>query len=153
MSVSLSRATLLLVLFAYIQNNKCCARPHAFEAAAAVVPDEDTSQKSNLTDNKNDDHKSNLTARKDLLGLQTAYSGKPSKTGISNNDNIVKVGARSHKRRSSKRSSMKMISRQAKTGGGGTKVSYRVPHRKRGEQQPGFNLDYSPPKVHPPHHN
>lgn len=32
-------------------------------------------------------------------------------------------------------------------------VSWRVPHKKRGEHQPGFNLDYSPPKTHPPHHN
>ena len=32
-------------------------------------------------------------------------------------------------------------------------VSWRVPHKKRGEKQPGFNLDYSPPKTHPPSHN
>ncbi|OMO78553.1 hypothetical protein CCACVL1_14318 [Corchorus capsularis] len=32
-------------------------------------------------------------------------------------------------------------------------VSWRVPHRKRGEKHPGFNLDYSPPKTHPPSHN
>ncbi|XP_004308468.1 PREDICTED: uncharacterized protein LOC101304720 [Fragaria vesca subsp. vesca] len=33
-------------------------------------------------------------------------------------------------------------------------VSWRVPRKKRGiQKQPGFNLDYSPPKTHPPHHN
>ncbi|KAL3616510.1 hypothetical protein CASFOL_039900 [Castilleja foliolosa] len=32
-------------------------------------------------------------------------------------------------------------------------VSWRVPHKKRGEQEPGFNLDYLPPKTHPPEHN
>ncbi|KAL2234030.1 UNVERIFIED_CONTAM: hypothetical protein Sindi_1135200 [Sesamum indicum] len=32
-------------------------------------------------------------------------------------------------------------------------VSWRVPHKKRGEQEPGFNLDYLPPKTHPPVHN
>ncbi|XWS45896.1 hypothetical protein CRYUN_Cryun14cG0018500 [Craigia yunnanensis] len=32
-------------------------------------------------------------------------------------------------------------------------VSWRVPHRKYGEKHPGFNLDYSPPKTHPPSHN
>lgn len=32
-------------------------------------------------------------------------------------------------------------------------VGWRVPRKKRGEQQPGFNLDYSPPKTHPPVHN
>ncbi|PSS35969.1 Synaptonemal complex protein like [Actinidia chinensis var. chinensis] len=33
-------------------------------------------------------------------------------------------------------------------------VSWRVPHKKSpGEQQPGFNSDYLPPKVHPPVHN
>ncbi|XAR63200.1 hypothetical protein NMG60_11023057 [Bertholletia excelsa] len=32
-------------------------------------------------------------------------------------------------------------------------VSWRVPHKKRGEKQPGFSLDYSPPKTHPPVHN
>ncbi|GLT39566.1 hypothetical protein SLA2020_137500 [Shorea laevis] len=32
-------------------------------------------------------------------------------------------------------------------------VSWRVPHMKRGEKNPGFNLDYAPPKTHPPSHN
>ncbi|KAI3495054.1 hypothetical protein L1887_37181 [Cichorium endivia] len=33
-------------------------------------------------------------------------------------------------------------------------VTFRVPPRnKRVHQQPGFNLDYSPPKTHPPSHN
>lgn len=32
-------------------------------------------------------------------------------------------------------------------------MTWRVPHKKRGEKQPGFNLDYSPPKTHPPSHN
>ncbi|XP_051144324.1 root meristem growth factor 10 [Andrographis paniculata] len=32
-------------------------------------------------------------------------------------------------------------------------VSWQVPHKKRGEQEPGFNLDYLPPKTHPPTHN
>ncbi|MED6172425.1 hypothetical protein PIB30_049958 [Stylosanthes scabra] len=33
-------------------------------------------------------------------------------------------------------------------------VSWRVPHKKPSEKNnPGFNLDYSPPKTHPPSHN
>ncbi|KAL2337562.1 hypothetical protein Fmac_012008 [Flemingia macrophylla] len=34
-------------------------------------------------------------------------------------------------------------------------VSWRVPHNKKKPRQkhPGFDLDYSPPKTHPPHHN
>lgn len=32
-------------------------------------------------------------------------------------------------------------------------VSWRVPHKKRGEEEPGFTLDYLPPKTHPPHNN
>ncbi|XP_011033544.1 PREDICTED: uncharacterized protein LOC105131996 [Populus euphratica] len=32
-------------------------------------------------------------------------------------------------------------------------VSWPVPQKKRGETHPGFNLDYSPPKTHPPSHN
>ncbi|RDX90333.1 hypothetical protein CR513_27821, partial [Mucuna pruriens] len=33
-------------------------------------------------------------------------------------------------------------------------VSWRVPHNEKPSQKhPGFNLDYSPPKTHPPHHN
>lgn len=33
-------------------------------------------------------------------------------------------------------------------------VTFRVPPKnKRVHQQPGFNLDYSPPKTHPPSHN
>ncbi|CAJ2655548.1 unnamed protein product [Trifolium pratense] len=31
--------------------------------------------------------------------------------------------------------------------------SWRVPHKKHSEKHPGFNLDYSPPKTHPPSHN
>ncbi|CAI8583580.1 unnamed protein product [Vicia faba] len=32
--------------------------------------------------------------------------------------------------------------------------SWRVPHKKKhSEKHPGFNLDYSPPKTHPPSHN
>lgn len=30
---------------------------------------------------------------------------------------------------------------------------WRVPHRKRGHKEAGFNLDYLPPKTHPPVHN
>mgnify|MGYP004709725949 CR=1 FL=1 len=32
-------------------------------------------------------------------------------------------------------------------------VSWMLPHRKREEPQPGFNLDYDPPQTHPPVHN
>ncbi|GAV71792.1 hypothetical protein CFOL_v3_15281, partial [Cephalotus follicularis] len=32
-------------------------------------------------------------------------------------------------------------------------VSWRVPHKKRGEEKPDFNLDYASPKTHPPSHN
>ena len=32
-------------------------------------------------------------------------------------------------------------------------VSWRVPRKKPSEKNPGFNLDYSPPKTHPPSHN
>ncbi|KAF2315384.1 hypothetical protein P3X46_014630 [Hevea brasiliensis] len=33
-------------------------------------------------------------------------------------------------------------------------VPWRVPHNKHGaKKHPGFNLDYSPPKTHPPSHN
>lgn len=32
-------------------------------------------------------------------------------------------------------------------------VGWKVPHRKKGEAEPGFNLDYLPPKTHPPVHN
>ncbi len=46
----------------------------------------------------------------------------------------------------------------AKTSGGVqseslASVSWSVPHKKRSEKNPGFNLDYSPPKTHPPSHN
>ncbi|XP_020235897.1 uncharacterized protein LOC109815556 [Cajanus cajan] len=34
-------------------------------------------------------------------------------------------------------------------------VSWHVPHnnKKPRQKHPGFDLDYSPPKTHPPHHN
>jgi hypothetical protein len=35
----------------------------------------------------------------------------------------------------------------------GPVVSWKLPQKKRGEKQPGFNLDYAPPKTHPPSHN
>lgn len=33
------------------------------------------------------------------------------------------------------------------------RVTWKLPQKKRGEKQPGFNLDYAPPKTHPPTHN
>lgn len=32
-------------------------------------------------------------------------------------------------------------------------VRWKVPHKKKGEPEPRFNLDYLPPKTHPPSHN
>ncbi|OIV89515.1 hypothetical protein TanjilG_20326 [Lupinus angustifolius] len=32
-------------------------------------------------------------------------------------------------------------------------VSWRMPHKKPSDKNPGFNLDYAPPKTHPPSHN
>ncbi|XP_073158884.1 uncharacterized protein [Henckelia pumila] len=32
-------------------------------------------------------------------------------------------------------------------------VSWKVPNKKREDPEPGFNLDYLPPKTHPPIHN
>lgn len=32
-------------------------------------------------------------------------------------------------------------------------VRWQMPHRKKGEPEPRFNLDYLPPKTHPPSHN
>ncbi|CAI9769369.1 unnamed protein product [Fraxinus pennsylvanica] len=32
-------------------------------------------------------------------------------------------------------------------------ASWRMPHKKSGQKDPGFNLDYLPPKTHPPVHN
>ncbi|XP_059654256.1 root meristem growth factor 10 [Cornus florida] len=45
------------------------------------------------------------------------------------------------------------ISRAVQTHESLASVSWRMPHKKHGEPQPGFNLDYSPPKTHPPVHN
>lgn len=51
------------------------------------------------------------------------------------------------------RKTLRDISKERKGIEGSISVSWRVPHKKRGEKQPGFNLDYSPPKTHPPSHN
>ncbi|PIA50172.1 hypothetical protein AQUCO_01300721v1 [Aquilegia coerulea] len=32
-------------------------------------------------------------------------------------------------------------------------VSFLIPRKKQGDRHPGFSLDYSPPKTHPPSHN
>lgn len=41
-----------------------------------------------------------------------------------------------------------------KAGNGHDRVSWKLPEKKRsGEKEPGFNLDYAPPKTHPPSHN
>ncbi|CAL5381463.1 unnamed protein product [Camellia sinensis] len=42
---------------------------------------------------------------------------------------------------------------EAQTGESHVYVSWHLPHKKQGEPQPGFNLDYEPPKTHPPVHN
>ncbi|QCE03040.1 hypothetical protein DEO72_LG8g1058 [Vigna unguiculata] len=57
------------------------------------------------------------------------------------------------------------VQQAVKNGSGALKkslvsVSWRVPHnnnnnnnKKPRQKHPGFDLDYSPPKTHPPHHN
>ncbi|THG09249.1 hypothetical protein TEA_024045 [Camellia sinensis var. sinensis] len=42
---------------------------------------------------------------------------------------------------------------EGQTGESHVYVSWHLPHKKQGEPQPGFNLDYEPPKTHPPVHN
>lgn len=65
----------------------------------------------------------------------------------SNKEEEVYVMTRRHRRH--KHSSRKKNSHQ----GGGIKVTYTVPQKSDEDQQQSFTLDYSPPKVHPPHHN
>ncbi|KDP28792.1 hypothetical protein JCGZ_14563 [Jatropha curcas] len=54
---------------------------------------------------------------------------------------------------------LKMAEKNARKSGAVEKesvvsVPWRLPRSKREEnKQPGFNLDYSPPKTHPPSHN
>ncbi|CAI9103628.1 OLC1v1002148C1 [Oldenlandia corymbosa var. corymbosa] len=43
--------------------------------------------------------------------------------------------------------------KRAGDGQSAAKVTWKVPHPKSGERQPGFNLDYDPPQTHPPVHN
>ncbi|KAK7382250.1 hypothetical protein VNO80_01044 [Phaseolus coccineus] len=59
----------------------------------------------------------------------------------------------------SRRSTNHRVHQAVKSGSGALQkslvsVSWRVPHNKKPRQKhPGFDLDYSPPKTHPPHHN
>ncbi|XP_061996001.1 root meristem growth factor 10 [Rosa rugosa] len=67
--------------------------------------------------------------------------------------NVKNVSSR--KRKGSTSSSSSAADQKSKTRSDQhVSVSWRVPRNKRGiQKQPGFNLDYSPPKTHPPSHN
>lgn len=73
------------------------------------------------------------------------------------NDDVVKSemqqGAHEEeKKTSSPINNYKPVETEANSSHGD--VSWKLPQKKRsGEKQPGFNLDYAPPKTNPPSHN
>ncbi|EEF50332.1 root meristem growth factor 10 [Ricinus communis] len=114
------------------------------------------------TDNTNLDKKFN---QNDEKKVSVAEKVESSASGIAKEDSIVQTHLLEDNNQTSKDSKAKnkklMMAKEdiaRKSSGSVQKeslvsVPWRVPHKKRGDKHPGFNLDYSPPKTHPPSHN
>jgi hypothetical protein len=93
--------------------------------------------------------------------VSKADSSSSNEFGAAKEDSIAKTDQlddNAQKLKDSKAKQKSMSDEKVKDSGAAHKeslvsVSWPVPQKKRGETHPGFNLDYSPPKTHPPSHN
>lgn len=93
---------------------------------------------------QNDEKISGVLKMKHTLSKEAGF---PKEEGIKENSDSpkLKVGRAKEEKMRTLSSSRTLESLDS--------VSWRVPHKKSGENNPGFNLDYAPPKTHPPSHN
>ncbi|KAK7339361.1 hypothetical protein VNO77_20022 [Canavalia gladiata] len=80
--------------------------------------------------------------------------------GMNEGNNRMKTWLVPQKPRKRRSTNQKVLKAMIKNSGAiqtkslaNSSVSWRVPHKKPRKKDPGFNLDYSPPKTHPPSHN
>lgn len=105
-----------------------------------------------------DDNNSDDPSLKQLASYRNGEEAEKNKTGIVIEAVLPKaMSVRRSIKRVFKVKKVKTSSGSLKTHESSSLVSvsnWRVPHhKKRGYKNPGFNLDYSPPKTHPPSHN
>ncbi|KAG8391621.1 hypothetical protein BUALT_Bualt01G0206400 [Buddleja alternifolia] len=95
----------------------------------------------------------NSISKKNERLNQVRVSEQPDmKSAMPNASTSAKIGSKFGEK-SVKRESNEPGKHIDQAKGDQVKVSWRVPHKRKGEQEPGFNLDYLPPKTHPPVHN
>ncbi|KAI4354814.1 hypothetical protein L6164_003648 [Bauhinia variegata] len=129
-----------------------CISLHACHARPLGTFDKKLEKKIHISI-KNDDEKKGLDSPPKQLGLlKNGENGGETRLDATNTQK-PKVDRRSIKLRVLKVKEKAILSGASRTNKSHASVSWRVPHKKTGEKNPGFNSDYSPPKTHPPIHN
>ncbi|KAF9668786.1 hypothetical protein SADUNF_Sadunf14G0039600 [Salix dunnii] len=133
-----------------------CFSLHACNARPLADIDKEPEKKFQMISNQTSDQKEipvNLVSK--------ANSSSSNEFGEEKEDSIAvtdQMDDNAQKLMNSKAKQKSMTEERVRDSGAAHKaslvsVSWPVPRKKRGETHPGFNLDYAPPKTHPPSHN
>ncbi|CAA0842689.1 Unknown protein [Striga hermonthica] len=133
-----------------------CSSFHTFRARNFQRLHKDAEQMSRLSTSKNNDRTTNITTRvstqseeKSSIANATRDAKEKIKTTIDRTKSSSSVDHGKHIEAKGEAMKISGTSRKKPR----AQVTWRVPHEKRGEKEPGFNLDYLPPKTHPGIHN
>ncbi|KAK7349679.1 hypothetical protein VNO77_07243 [Canavalia gladiata] len=135
--ISMSTTSYLLLFF-------LCLSLHACNARHLSLLDKKLQEKSHFSV-KSDD--------------KNGFDSSPKKLNEGDNKMETRLVADSEKPKNRRSINHKVLKAKGKASGSLVQtdslvsVSWHVPHKKSSHKHPGFNLDYSPPKTHPPHHN
>ncbi|XP_011017459.1 PREDICTED: uncharacterized protein LOC105120782 [Populus euphratica] len=132
-----------------------CLSLHACNARPLADINNDPEKKFHIIPYQNDQKEISVAT------VPTVESSSSNEFGAAKKDSIAKtqLGDSAQKLKDSKaKQKLDSVDEIEKNSGAVKKespfsVSWRVPQKKRGERHPGFHLDYSPPKTHPPSHN
>ncbi|KAF9687708.1 hypothetical protein SADUNF_Sadunf02G0121100 [Salix dunnii] len=133
-----------------------CLCLHACNARPLADINNNPEKKFHIKTNQNDQKEISVTT------VPTVESSSSKEFGEAKKDSIAKtrLGDKAQKLKGSKAKQKLDSFDEIEKNPADTKKEYslvsatwRVPQKKRGERHPGFNLDYSPPKTHPPSHN
>ncbi|KAI5564286.1 hypothetical protein POPTR_014G060400v4 [Populus trichocarpa] len=133
-----------------------CISLHACNARPLADIDKKPEKKFQIISNQTSDQK-----EISVTIVSKADSSSSNEFGAAKEDSIAKTDQlddNAQKLKDSRAKQKSMSDEKVKDSGAALKeslvsVSWPVPQKKRGETHPGFNLDYSPPKTHPPSHN
>lgn len=90
-----------------------------------------------------------------ISALSKVHASMSKQNGVAKTDSVAEIPSNDSTQKGNEtRTNQKTSKVEGKTSQESlVSVSWHVPHKKRSEKNPGFNLDYSPPKTHPPSHN